>query len=85
MASINFSDGFQLEEKLWANENGFHEQENPFPPAQMNYFIEKYISTRRKATGRIAGESVFPTINKLPFTGIFFKKSILSNFNNGLH
>ena len=27
MASINFSDGFQLEEKLWANENGFHQPE----------------------------------------------------------
>ena len=23
MASINFSDDFQLEEKLWVNENGF--------------------------------------------------------------
>ena len=24
LASINFSDGFQLEEKLWENEKGFH-------------------------------------------------------------
>ena len=27
LASINFSDGSHLEEKLWANENGFHQLE----------------------------------------------------------
>ena len=30
LASINFSDGFHLDEKLWANESTFHYPENSF-------------------------------------------------------
>ena len=48
MASINFSGGFHLEEKLSANKNGFHWPKNPFQPGGMKSFVEKYFSTRRK-------------------------------------
>ena len=52
MASINVSDGFHLEEKLWANKNGFHYPENLFPSAGIKDFVEKYFSTRQKKTDR---------------------------------
>ena len=52
LASINFSDGFHLEEKFRANENSFHYTENAFPPAGMKDFAERYFSTRRKKTDR---------------------------------
>ena len=48
MASINFSGGFHLEEKLSANKNGFHWPKNPFQPGGMKSFVEKYFSTRPK-------------------------------------
>ena len=56
MASINFSDGFHLDEKLWANENGFHYPEDPFPPAGMKDFVEKYFSTRQKKLSGVSGK-----------------------------
>ena len=53
MASVNFSDGFHLREKVWANENGFHYTENPLPSAGMKDFVEQYFSTidGKKLTG----------------------------------
>ena len=56
MASINFIDGFHLDEKLWANENGFHYPEDPFPPAGMKDFVEKYFSTRQKKLTGVSGK-----------------------------
>ena len=85
MASTNISDGFHhLEEKLWANEKGFHYPENLFPSAGMKDFVEKYFSTTRKKTDRslkngeqkwfpLAEKSISPTTNKLPLAGIFLK------------
>ena len=48
LASINFSDGFHLDENLWAHKNGFHYPEDLFPLAGMKDFVEKYFSARQK-------------------------------------
>ena len=94
LASINFSDGLHLDEKLWANENGFHSPENPFPSARMKDFVEKYFSTIQKKTDRSlwkmeknpsAEKSVSLTTNKLSLAGIFFKNWISPKFNDGFH
>ena len=57
MASISFSDGLHLQEKFWANENSFHYTENPFPPAGMKDFVEKYFFTRRKKVTGVSEKS----------------------------
>ena len=94
LASINFIDGLHLDEKLWANENGFHYPENPFPPARMKDFVEKYFPSRRKKTDKslwkmeknpLAEKSVSLTTNKLPLAGILFKNWISPKFNDGFH
>ena len=49
-----------------SRKNGFHKPENPFPPAGMKYFVEKYFSARRKKTNTV-GKRMVSTSQKINF------------------